>query len=55
MPFASEKQRRAMYAAASGESKSGIPRKVAKKYIADSKDNPVKRHTAKPSKRRKGY
>lgn len=38
MPFKSEKQRRLMYAAASGKVKD-IPKAVAKKYISDSTTN----------------
>jgi 8-oxo-dGTP pyrophosphatase MutT (NUDIX family) len=38
MPFESEKQRKAMYAAASGRSNIGIPKEVAKKFIKHSKD-----------------
>jgi hypothetical protein len=37
MPFKSEKQRKAMYAAAKGKSKIGIPKKAAKKLIAHRK------------------
>lgn len=37
MPVKSKAQRRAMYAAASGKSTLGIPKKVAKEYIAESK------------------
>ena len=33
MPPVSEKQRKAMYAAAEGHSNIGIPKKVAKEYI----------------------
>lgn len=36
MPFASEAQRRAMYAAAHGRSKIGIDKKGAQKFINDS-------------------
>lgn len=36
-PFESSKQRRAMYAAASGHSRLGIPRKVARKFIREEK------------------
>lgn len=36
MPFASDKQRRAMHAAAVGRSTIGIPRKVGRKFVADS-------------------
>ena len=38
MPFESEAQRKAMYAAASGKSNIGIPEKVAKKFIKHSTD-----------------
>ena len=38
MPFASEKQRKAMYAAATGKSNIGIPKAAAKKFIKHSKD-----------------
>jgi hypothetical protein len=37
-PFASEAQRRAMYAAAEGNSTIGIPKKVGKEYVSASKD-----------------
>jgi hypothetical protein len=33
MPIKSKRQQRAMYAAASGKSQTGIPKKVAKEYI----------------------
>jgi len=36
MPFESDKQRRAMHAAAAGHSTIGIPQKVAQKFVADS-------------------
>lgn len=39
MPFASEKQRKAMFAAASGKSNIGIPEKVAKKFINHSEND----------------
>ena len=38
MPFASEKQRKAMYAAASGKSNIGIPKSVGEKFIKHAKD-----------------
>lgn len=38
MPFESEKQRKAMYAATNGKSNIGIPKEVAKKFIKHSKD-----------------
>lgn len=46
MPFASEAQRRAMYAAAHGRSKVGIDKKGAQKFINDS----VKHSTGTKSK-----
>jgi len=39
MPFESNAQRKAMYAAAKGKSNIGIPQKVAKKFIKHSEDN----------------
>lgn len=39
MPFESEAQRKAMYAAASGKSNIGIPKEVAKKFIKHSTDD----------------
>ena len=36
-PFKSDAQRRAMYAAAEGESNIGIPKKVGKEFVSDSK------------------
>jgi len=47
MPFKSEKQRKAMYAAAEGRSTIGISKKGAKKFIAHSKDKPVKKRGKK--------
>ncbi len=38
MPFRSEKQRRAIYAAASGNSNLGIPEKAARTFIQHSGD-----------------
>lgn len=37
MPFKSQKQKRAMYAAAAGKSKIGIPKRVAQKFVGHSK------------------
>lgn len=37
MPFKSAKQRKAIHAAAKGKSTIGIPKKAAKKFIADAK------------------
>lgn len=39
MPFESEAQRRAMYAAARGDSKLGIPKAEAQQFIADTDGN----------------
>ena len=39
MPFKSEEQRKAMYAAASGNSNIGIPEKAAKEFIKHSEDS----------------
>jgi hypothetical protein len=36
MPMKSDKQRRAMHAAASGKSNIGIPKQVAKQFVRDS-------------------
>ncbi|KKL85189.1 hypothetical protein LCGC14_1957230 [marine sediment metagenome] len=47
MPFKSAKQKRAMYAAASGRSKIGISKAEAKKFIAHSKGKTVKRKKRK--------
>jgi len=41
MPFESEAQRKAMYAAASGRSNIGIPKEVAKKFIKHSEDGDI--------------
>lgn len=49
MPFASEKQRRAMYAAAAGRGKVGISQSAAKSFIAHSK----KKSASKGRKRKK--
>ena len=38
MPFESEKQRKAMYAAAAGKSNIGIPKSVGEKFIRHAKD-----------------
>lgn len=37
MPMKSQAQRRAMYAAASGKSTLGIPKKVAKEFVKEDK------------------
>ena len=52
MPFESEAQRKAMYAAASGKSNIGIPEKVAKKFIKHSTDGEeLNNHWLEQSKR----
>lgn len=40
MPFDSEAQRRAMYAAAAGKSNIGIPKSVGKKFVAHDSSVP---------------
>ena len=50
MPFKSAKQKRAMYAAASGKSKIGISKAGAKKFIAHSKK--AKKKKRRPSGRK---
>lgn len=47
MPIKSKQQQKAMYAAASGNSKVGIPKKVAKEYI---KSTPKKAYKKMPRK-----
>ena len=42
MPFKSEEQRRAMYAAAAGKSTIGIPEEVGKKFVAHRNDEHVR-------------
>lgn len=37
MPMKSQQQRKAMYAAAKGKSTIGIPKKVAKEFVAEDK------------------
>ena len=43
MPFKSDKQRRAMYAAATGHGKIGIGRKAAQKFIKHSTGRKAKK------------
>lgn len=47
MPIRSKAQQRAMYAAANGKSKTGIPRTVAKEFIEST---PKKAYTALPER-----
>jgi hypothetical protein len=51
MPPVSEKQRRAMHAAAAGKSTIGIPRKVGKEYVKSDKGG--KLPVRKPQRRGK--
>lgn len=50
MPPKSEKQRRAMYAAAAGKSTLGIPQSVGKEFVGDAK--PAKASHKGPKRRR---
>jgi len=54
MPFKSDKQRRAMHAAAAGRSTIGIPRDVARKFVADSEPRTIV-DLAKLRKRRRPH
>ena len=44
MPFKSDKQRKAMFAAAAGKSNIGIPRSVGKHFIAADRRKRAMRH-----------
>ena len=48
MPPVSEKQRKAMYAAANGKSTIGIPKKVAKEYVAADPGGKLPKSAPKP-------
>ena len=52
MPMRSQEQRRAMYAAASGKGKIGIPKKVAAEFVAADKPGKLPKYAPK-SKRGK--
>lgn len=55
MPFRSQAQARAMYAAASGNSTIGIPASVGQRFVADAKPGSIKRlpkHASKPKPKR---
>lgn len=41
MPFRSDKQRKAMYAAARGKSNIGIPQKAAQSFVSHSSGKPL--------------
>lgn len=48
MPPKSEKQRRAMYAAAAGKSTIGIPQSVGKEFVGDAKpEKPARKRSPK--------
>ena len=49
MPFKSAKQRKAMYAAASGNSMAGISKTVARKFIKDSGGKTRKKKKKRPT------
>lgn len=51
MPMRSEKQRAAMHAAAKGKGNIGIPKKVAKEFVASDKGGKLPKK-APPKKRR---
>ena len=54
MPMRSQQQRKAMYSAASGKSTLGIPRKVAKEFVASDKPGKLpKRSQASKKEKRK--
>jgi hypothetical protein len=50
MPPVSEKQRKAMFAAASGKSTLGIPKKVAKEFVAADKGGKLPTKASQPKK-----
>ena len=54
MPFKSESQRRAMYAAAEGRSTIGIPQEAAEKFIAHSKKKKKKHGVLQRAKHKMG-
>lgn len=45
MPFKSEAQRKAMYAASEGKSTIGIDKEAAKKFVEDSKTKKKSKHS----------
>ena len=53
MPMRSQQQRKAMYSAASGKSTLGIPRKVAKEFVASDKPGKLPKRAPKPKEKRK--
>lgn len=53
MPMKSEAQRRAMHAAAHGKSTAGIPKKVAKEYVAHDKGGKLPKRMRKKMARHK--
>lgn len=55
MPMKSQQQRKAMYAAASGNSTIGIPRKVGKKFAAHDKPGMLPKRRKPPAKHTAHY
>lgn len=53
MPFKSQQQAKAMYAAASGHSTLGIPASVGQKFVADAKPGGIKKLPNRVRKPRK--
>ncbi len=51
MPMQSQAQRRAMYAAASGNSNVGIPKKVAEEFVAADKPGKLPEHKGNKSRK----
>lgn len=47
MPMRSQQQRKAMYAAAAGKSTIGIPKKVAKEFVASDKPGKLPKRARK--------
>lgn len=47
MPMRSQQQRKAMYAAAAGKSNIGIPKKVAKEFVASDKPGKLPKRAKK--------
>lgn len=51
MPPVSEKQRKAMAAAAAGKSNIGIPKKVGQEYISHDRGGKLPKQAPRPKKR----
>lgn len=50
MPMKSQQQRKAMHAAAEGKSTLGIPKKVAKKFVAEDTGGKLPLHVKRKSR-----